>query len=508
MRSNCLNLFFCACSLILAGGAVQGAPHVSELKMPAKSADGFRLLSPEITGIDFSNAVASTLLEENRILENGSGVALGDIDGDGRCDIYFCSLAGTNRLYRNLGDWKFQEIAVEAGVALVAQKSTGAVFADVDGDGDLDLLINSLGGGTRLFLNDGQGRFSESTNSGLVRQFGATSMALADFDGDGDLDLYVTNYRSETIRDNQPPDFRVEMVNGHPVARPAERFEFIQAAGGTQLVEKGEPDILYRNDGHGHFEAVSWTGGTFLDENGKPLQEPPRHWGLSAMFHDFNGDGIPDLYVCNDFLQSPDDIWVGLPRGRFQRIAKLAVRNTSWSSMAVDFADINRDGFPDIMVVDMLSRDNRLRQTQRANLEMAGVVIGIGEIDNRPQNFRNSLFLNRGDATFAEVAQLGGVQASDWSWSLGFMDVDLDGFEDILITTGNAHDITDADTAQELAPLLQLPPAQRPKTLLRHPTLARPKVAFRNNRDLTFTESGAVWGFDQVGISHGMAFAD
>jgi hypothetical protein len=508
MRRFVLKLYFAVSVLYVCVPLTRASPSAVPLKIKRGVFEGFHLLPSARTGIVFSNTVPVDLVEQNRILENGSGVALGDVDGDGLCDIYFCSLIGTNRLYRNLGNLKFQDVSTDSGVSLVGQKSTGAVFADVDGDGDLDLLVNSLGGGTRFYLNDGHGHFSEALNSGLAHQFGATSMALADIDGDGDLDLYVTNYRSDTIRDSMPPDFRVEMINGQPVAHPNERFEFTPSASGPQLSEKGEPDILYKNDGHGHFEAVSWADGTFLDETGKPLTEPPRHWGLSAMFHDLNGDGIPDLYVCNDFLQSPDDIWIGLPAGRFQRIAKLAIRNTSWSSMAIDFSDINLDGHPDMMVVDMLSRDNRLRQTQRANLEMAGITIQMGAIDDRPQNFRNTLFLNRGDGTFAEIAQLSGVQASDWSWSLGFMDVDLDGFEDILIATGNAHDITDADTAQELAPFLRLPPSQRPKTLSRYPSLARPKVAFRNNHDLTFTEVGSSWGFNQTAISHGMAFAD
>src|SRR5207244_5511484 len=121
---------------------------------------------------------------------NGAGVAAGDVDGDVWCDLYFTRLDGNNALYRNLGDWKFEDITAKAGVACPDQYSTGAVFADVDGDGDLDLLVNSIGGGTRLFLNDGSGRFTESKNSGLDRTLGSTSIALADFDGDGDLDLY------------------------------------------------------------------------------------------------------------------------------------------------------------------------------------------------------------------------------------------------------------------------------------------------------------------------------
>jgi len=108
-------------------------------------------------------------------------VAAGDVDGDGWCDLYFCGWR-SNALYRNLGNGKFEDVHGARGVACADQFSTGAVFADVDGDGDLDLLVNSVGGGSRLFLNDGTGRFTEATNSGLVRRFGSTSFALADID--------------------------------------------------------------------------------------------------------------------------------------------------------------------------------------------------------------------------------------------------------------------------------------------------------------------------------------
>src|SRR5467141_3603498 len=145
---------------------------------------------------------------------SGAGVALGDIDGDGWVDIYFCGLDSPNALYRNLGHWKFQDITASAGVACSNQASTGAVFADVDGDGDLDLLVNSLGGGTRLFLNDGKGHFTESTNSGLTRRFGSTSLALADVDGNGTLDLYVANYATSKIEDRPNAKFDAKTVEG------------------------------------------------------------------------------------------------------------------------------------------------------------------------------------------------------------------------------------------------------------------------------------------------------
>src|SRR5436190_2241278 len=138
---------------------------------------GFTRLGPESTGIHFTNFVTEIRSITNRNLLSGSGVAAGDVDGDGKCDLYFCALEGRNVLYRNLGDWKFQDITERAGVACAGQDSTGAVFADVDGDGDLDLLVTGLGAGVRLFLNDGKGKFTEATKeAGLSSKKGSTSM--------------------------------------------------------------------------------------------------------------------------------------------------------------------------------------------------------------------------------------------------------------------------------------------------------------------------------------------
>src|SRR6266478_6173168 len=157
------------------------------LKVPATGKIGFSQLPGSITGITFTNRLSDAAAAANQIRMNGSGVAAGDVDGDGWCDLYFCGLEGGNRLYRNLGGWRFRDVTDQAGVRCAGQYSTGAVFADVDGDGDLDLLLNSIGGGTRLFLNDGKGGFQEATDRGLVRSHGATTMALGDVDGNGTL---------------------------------------------------------------------------------------------------------------------------------------------------------------------------------------------------------------------------------------------------------------------------------------------------------------------------------
>src|SRR6266542_5824584 len=245
----------------------------AELTVPARGKTGFAQLSPAQTGLLFTNSLNPVISANNQILENGAGVALGDVDGDGWCDIFLCGSERPSALYRNLGGWKFEEITVSAGIRGLSQFSTGAAFADVDGDGDLDLLINGIGVGTRLFLNDGHAHFTEDLQSGLARTWGATSLAVADLDGDGDLDLYVCNYRTSTIRDEPiPPRLKARLVKGKLVVSPEDRFTgFLRLDGGVEVIEKGEPDLLYLNDGHGKFSPVSWTGGAFLDESGRPL---------------------------------------------------------------------------------------------------------------------------------------------------------------------------------------------------------------------------------------------
>jgi len=479
--------------------------------LPTTGKTGFTRLPADQAGIAFTNLLSDALVAQNRILENGSGVALGDVDGDGLCDIYFCGLESPNTLFRNLGGWQFQEITRSAGVSCPGQFSTGAVLADVDGDEDLDLLVNSIGAGTRCFRNDGKGRFTEVTDSRLVRRFGSTSMALADIDGDADLDLYVTNYRTDTHMDS-PPGLKVEArtVDGKIEVTPPDRFFLLGSRGGAaEVVERGERDFLYLNDGSGRFSPVSWTAGSFVDEEGKPLSAPPLDWGLSVMLRDINGDGLPDIYVCNDFFFSPDRVWINENGQRFRAIDRVAFRNMSASSMAVDFADIDRDADDDLIVVEMLNRGHAARQLHRENIVKREWDLPIADLNYRPEVPRNTLFLNRGDGTYAEIAQHSCVQASDWSWGVAFVDVDLDGYEDLLVSTGHNHDVQHTDLLREFS-LSGEPrtPDIRLRQLQRLPRLPAAKLAFHNRKDSTFAEVGHAWGFDTVSVSPGMALAD
>lgn len=475
----------------------RGATQAGFVQVPAEAG----------LGIAFTNQVSEAAALNNQILENGAGVALGDVDGDGLCDVYLCGSEPANALYRNQGDWHFTDITASAGVACTGQFSTGAALADIDGDADLDLLVNGLGVGTRLFRNDGQGHFTEATASGLVRRHGATSLALNDADGDGDLDLYVATYRVMSARAEMPPP-RVEVRRnqGRLVVSPADRFmAFPLSDGNVELAEKGEPDHFYLNDGRGTFREVAWNSGMFLDDAGRPLAASPEDWGLSVLFRDLTGDGLPDLYVCNDFFRSRDQFWIQDGHGHFRAASASVWRNMSLSSMAVDAADLDRDGYDDLFVAEMLSLDHATRHRQRANAFRAEQALPFSDPNYRPELPRNTLFLARGDGSFAEIAQYAGLAASDWSWNVAFLDIDLDGFEDVLVATGNAHDVLDLDAQTALDRARAQGPTE---SLAFYPPLPQRPIAFRNQGDRTFRKAFETLSLKGSGIAQGMALGD
>lgn len=498
--------------LLLSGLLAQG-------RVLGESAPGFELLGPALTGLAFTNAVPSSRYLTNQIPLNGSGVALGDVDGDGRPDLFLAAYSGGSVLFRNLGQLRFEPVTQTAFGAggLSSFEVTGVVLADLDGDGDLDLVFNTLGQGTRSYHNDGKGRFTPGAVLNVKRA--GSSLSLADADGDGDLDLYVANYRTVTVRDDPGAKYsireengrqRIVAYNGRSTDEPDLVGRFTMTPAGPR--ENGEADALYLNDGRGGFTEVSWTGGAFTTSTGRPLDSAPQDWGLSVLFRDLTGDGRPDLYVCNDF-QSEDRFWINetSPGGpvRFSAAPALALRHTSAFSMGVDAADIDRDGVDDFLVLDMLSREHR-----RRSLQMDGVPPGYyqpGVWDDRPQFSHNTLFLGRGDGTFAEIGRLAGLSASEWSWTPVFMDVDLDGYEDLLVSNGHEMDMLDVDVAARAeAQRAGRRPGSRELLEMRRlfARLDTPNAAFRNRGDLTFEDVTQAWGFDAPGVEQGMASAD
>jgi len=478
-----------------------------------ESSDTFHRISADKTGVRFVSQVDEWEASQNRVLYNGAGVAVGDYNRDGWPDIFLCAIDGDPALYKNKGDWGFVDMTNSAGLKEMGGRHRGAVFADLNGDDWLDLLVGTVGRGIRTYINRG-GVFKEmSESSGLAGVYAPMTMALADVDGNGSLDLYVTNNRSSDIRDEG--SIKLRRVGGKLVI-PSQYRKRLVVSGGV-VKEYGEADFLFLNDGKAFFRKSNWTDGTFLNPQGEPLSEAPLDWGLSAAFHDINHDGLPDLYVCNDFW-TPDRFWIN-QGGVFKLLDTGSLSKTSASSMGVDFSDYDRDGDVDLFVVDMLSRDLAMRKRQAPAQDLSDHQMTQGKYAN--QVMRNTLLNNRGDGSFSELANLAGVPASDWSWSPVFLDVDLDGYEDLIITAGHYKDTQDMD----INALIQTRQKPRDRSLSSsqrkmqfakemmannrlYPSLDLPVITFRNGGNGVFEEKTSQWGTDDRGVHHGMASAD
>lgn len=484
-----------------------------ELAVP-KGEPGFTRLQPRSTGIEFQNTVSDSALLRNRMVGQGAGVALGDVDGDGLVDVFLARTEGCSALFRNRGGWKFENATKAAGLGVCDRFTTGVAFADIDGDGDLDLPLVATRGPNAVFVNDGKGRFTERRDLGIDSTGkGGTTIALADVDGNGTLDMFVSNYKPYHLDDSVPPQQRAfnQMVRQTgpnryeivPQFRNEYKLVMRPDMGGLRMTSRGATDDFYVNSG-GRFERVSMASSRFLDADGKPLAEEPESFTLTAMFADLDGDRAPDLYLANDF-EDTDQLFYNDGAGSFRLADWTAQRQISNSAMGVDVADVNGDGLPDLFEIDMLSNDSRRLKTQIPT--HTALPKRPGDIETQLQHQRNALFINRGDRTFSEASYFAGVEASGWSWSTMFMDVDLDGWQDILIANGHLWDIMDADVQEALQNRLR--DVQWQRLRWEFPKLELRNVAFRNRGDMTFEDASTQWRFGvDEDISHTMAAAD
>jgi hypothetical protein len=276
--------------MVLAAGCERGS--VDDTSWHTEAGYRWRELPPargdqpgftrmEATGIRFQNTVSDSSLLRNRMLGQGAGIALGDVDGDGLVDVFLARTEGCSALYRNRGSWKFDDITTTAGVGACDRNSTGTALADIDGDGDLDLVLVATRGPNAIFVNDGKAHFTERRDLGLdATGKGGATVTLADVDGDGMLDLYVANYKPYSLDDSLPPQQRAfsQMVrqtgpNQFEIV-PEHRTEYKLVKrpdmGGLRMTARGAVDDFYRNAG-GRFTRVSMASDAFRDATGKPL---------------------------------------------------------------------------------------------------------------------------------------------------------------------------------------------------------------------------------------------
>ncbi len=459
----------------------------------------FESLTPGETGVDFQMRLPDPRLHirEFTLLSVFGGVCSGDYDGDGLVDFYVTSPVGGNRLYKNLGDFRFRDVTVETGVQDAAMQSSGATFVDVDGDGDLDIYACAYGGRNRLFVNQGPGpqgvRFVEQARRfGLDYNGASMTMAFADIDGDGDVDGYLA-----TTATKPPPgvQFSVHFEGNKPIVDESVReyWELIYLPGGrAQATEAGQYDHLYRNDG-GHFADISKEAG---------IDGP--HFTLSATWWDYNNDGRPDLYASNDFI-GPDRLYRNEGEGRFTNVAAEALPHSPWFSMGTDVADVNNDGRVDLLATDMSARKHARRVIMSGTLEKSRPIF---EFIAPRQELANALYLSFGGSSVLEAARQYGIDRTDWTWNPRFADFDNDGFVDLYVTTGSLRDTQNADLARQANDRFA-PGSEAWRNFWANKEMYKePNVAFKNREGRAFDDVGAEWGLDRVGVSYGAVTAD
>ncbi|MCM4160636.1 hypothetical protein FHG64_18455 [Antarcticibacterium flavum] len=447
----------------------------------------FKTPAVKETGLDFTNTLTET--DVLNILDylyfyNGGGVAIGDINNDGLPDIYLTGNQVPNKLFLNQGNMKFEDITKTAGVAGNSSWNTGVTMADVNGDGYLDIYvcavvgINGLRGKNELFINNGDNTFTEEAEKyGLAIQNYSSTAAFFDYDNDGDLDMYLLNHAVHTVNTYGPADIR-----------------------NNRTVESG--DKLFRND-NGKFIDVSEEAGIYGGANG---------YGLGLATADFNNDGLTDIYVSNDFHED-DYYYINNGDGTFTEELKEKFTHVSRFSMGSDVGDVNNDGYPDILTLDMLPEDEKVLKASMGDDPLDLHNMKINRLNYHQQYTRNMLQINRSGEYFQEMGLYSGLAATDWSWSPLFVDLDLDGHQDVFIATGIPRRPNDLDyikyvSNEQIQQKITTTKLVDQKALDMMPSGKVHNYILRGSRDLKFSDQSGKWfGRDSI-ISTGAAWGD
>jgi len=470
-------------SCLIGGCDIQSGSSGKEL---------FTLMPSSITKAEFINHLDYDIqlktkfnIYTYRNFYNGGGVALGDINNDGLIDIFMTSNMGTNVLYLNKGDFRFEDISEQGGIGGKGKWATGAAFADVNGDGWTDIYVcnsGNLEGDDRrneLFINNGNLTFSEKAKEyGLDDTGFSTHGVFFDYDKDGDLDMYLLNNSSKAIG-----SFNIKDNQRHKR----------DSIGG---------DKLFRNDSN-KFTDVSIEAGIYGSVIG---------FGLGVTIGDIDQDGWMDIYVSNDFFER-DYIYLNNHDGTFRETLVKMMRSISAASMGADMADINNDHYPEIFATDMVPEHNDRLKTKTTFDNWDGYK---SSVDNgyHHQFTRNMLQSNNADGTFSEIGRLAGVNATDWSWGALIMDLDNDGLKDLFVANGIYKDLTDQDYLQYFSnrdmamSIVQGNKVDYKMLIDAIPSVKIPSYAFKNTGNYSFINMAEKWGLGTPSFSNGSAYGD
>jgi hypothetical protein len=442
---------------------------------------GLQLLSSEKTGIDFSNSLRESKFFNHYYYSQiyvGSGVAIGDINNDGLPDIFFGGNQVSDRLYLNKGNFQFEDITKKSRVAKNSGWTWGVTMADVNADGYLDIYVSRNGNSmnpedrqNQLYINNQDLTFTESARAyGLADLGYSTQAVFFDMDNDGDLDMYQVN---------QPADKKLLLVN----KIPPEHLKFFR-------------DRLYRND-NGRFKDVSEQVGISRDFA----------YGLSVNASDFNNDGWVDLYVANDYAE-PDFMYFNNGDGTFRNVINDQLKHITQLSMGSDTGDVNNDGLIDLITTDMTPEDHYRSKTNMASMstEAFNTLVEAGA---HHQYMANALQINTGMGSFSDVANLAGISNTDWSWASLLVDLDNDGWKDIVVSNGIKKDVDNNDYRTIVKNLGKMTSAEELYQVSKNtPSVPISNYIFRNKGSLEFENVSKDWGFDTPSFSSGMAYGD
>ncbi|MEM9885577.1 MAG: VCBS repeat-containing protein [Bacteroidota bacterium] len=449
----------------------------------------FQALSPSQTGIDFKNELAES--EAFNIIEylyfyNGGGIAAGDINQDGLLDLYFTSNQGTEQLYLNRGKLQFEDITQKAGVAGetgIEKWTSGAMMVDINADGYLDIYVcevanyKMLKGKNRLYINQGDLTFKEAAaDYGLDISSYSQHTAFLDYDLDGDLDLFLLNHAVHT-----PESYKKSVIRA--------------------IKDSLAGDRLYRNE-NGRFVDITEEAGIYSGAMG---------YGLSVSVADLNQDHFPDIYVTNDFHEN-DYLYLNQGDGTFKESIQTLTGHLSTFAMGSDLADFNNDGWIDILTVDMKPDQEPILKSS-AGVDPYEIYRYKRSFGYHDQYSRNMLQLNRGqlpnmdNIRFSEIGQFAGIDATDWSWSSLFADLDNDGQKDIFISNGIPKRPNDLDYIRYLSSANAKDNLPALEMIQNMPDGRYRNKAFQN-QGLKYEEVSSPWGLDKLGYSNGAIYAD